>query len=76
MDKKSTKIIDSNLRNITKAQNVSIHDMCSKCEFASKQWNVLKHDIHSKSVFSSKQWNVRKRNKESSKHEVYPLIKV
>ena len=34
MDKKSTKIIDSNLRHVTKALHVPIRDMCSKFEFA------------------------------------------
>ena len=63
MDKKSAKIIDSNLRNVTKALHVPKRDMCSKCEFASKQWNVLKHDMHPKSVFAAKHWNVRKWNK-------------
>ena len=76
MDKKSAKIIDSNLRNVTKALHVPKRDMCSKCEFASKQWNVLKHDMRPKSVFASKQWNVQKWNKESSKNEIYPLRKV
>ena len=37
MDKKSNKIIVSNLRHVTKALNVPKRDMCSKCEFASKQ---------------------------------------
>ena len=36
MDKKSTKIIVLNLRNVTKALHVPKRDMCSKCEFASK----------------------------------------
>ena len=75
MDKKSAKFIESNMRNITKALHVPKRDMCSKCEFASKQWNVLKHNILPKSVFASKQWNVRKWNKDSSKNLVYPLIK-
>ena len=75
MYKKSAKTIDSNLRNVTKAQHVPQRVMCSKCELASKQWNVLKHIMHSKSVFASKQWNVWKWNKELSKSKVYPLIK-
>ena len=45
MDKKSANIIDSNLRNVTKALHVPKRYMCAKCEFASKQWNVLKHVI-------------------------------
>ena len=75
-DKKSAKIIDSNLRNVKKALHVPKRDMCSKCEFASKQWNVLKQDMRPKSVFASKQLNVQKWNKKSSKNEVYPVIKV
>ena len=55
MDKKSAKIIDSNLRNVTKALHVPKRVMCSKCEFASKQCYVLKHDMCPKSVFGSKQ---------------------
>ena len=37
MDKKSTKIIDSDLRNVTKAIPVPKRDLSLKCEFASKQ---------------------------------------
>ena len=37
MDQKSAKIIDSNLKNVTKAPHVPKRDVCSKCEFASKQ---------------------------------------
>ena len=37
MDKKSPKIIDLNLRNVTKALRVQKRDMSSKCEFALKQ---------------------------------------
>ena len=37
MDKKYAKIIDSYLRNVTKALHVPKCDMCSKCEFVSKQ---------------------------------------
>ena len=55
MDKRSAKIIDSNLRNVTKALQVPKCDMCSTYEFASKQWNVLKHDMRPKCVFASKQ---------------------
>ena len=76
MDKKSAKIIYSNLRHVTKALHVPKRGMCSKCEFASKQWNVLRHDMHPKSLFASEQWNVRKWNKELSKNEVHPLIKI
>ena len=76
MDKNSAKIVDSNMINVTKALHVPKRDVCSKYEFASKQWNALKHDISPKSVFASKQWNVQKWNKESSKNEVYPLRKV
>ena len=67
MERKSANIINSNLRNITKALHVPRRDMYSKCEFTSKQWNVLKHDMRQKSVFASKQWNVQKWNKELSK---------
>ena len=45
MDKKSAKIVVSNLINVTKALYVSKRDMCSKCEFASKQCNVPKQDM-------------------------------
>ena len=38
MDQKSAKIIDSNLRNVTKAEHVPKRDMCSECEFASNIW--------------------------------------
>ena len=75
MDKKSAKIIDSNLRKVTKALHVPNRDMCSMCEFASKQWNVLKHGMRKKCVIASKQWNIGKLNKESSKVEVYSIIK-
>ena len=37
MDMKSAKIIDSNMRNVTKALHVPKRDACYKCEFASKQ---------------------------------------
>ena len=37
MDKKTAEIIDSNLRNVTKALHVPKRDMCSKWEFALKQ---------------------------------------
>ena len=37
MYKKSAKLIDSNLRNVTKALHVPKRDMCPKCVFASKQ---------------------------------------
>ena len=37
MDKKSAKNIDSNLRNVTKAQHVPKHDMRLKFVFSSKQ---------------------------------------
>ena len=36
MDKKYAKIIDTNLRYVTKALNVPKHNICSKCEFAFK----------------------------------------
>ena len=76
MNRKSDKIIVSNLRNLTKALHVSKQDMCLKCEFASKHWNVLKQMCPKYVFATSKQWNVRKRNKESSKIEEYLLIKV
>ena len=50
--------------------------MCSKWEFASKQWSVPKDDMCQKCVFASKQWNVQKWNKELSKIEGYPAIMV
>ena len=37
MNMKSVKLIDSNLRNVSKPLLVPKRDMCSKCEFASKQ---------------------------------------
>ena len=37
MNKKSAKIIDSNLKNVTKALHVPKGNMCSKCELASKK---------------------------------------
>ena len=76
MNKKSAKIIDSYLRNVTKALHDPKRDIFLKCEFTSKQWNVPQHDTQSKCVFASKQWNAQKWNKESSKSDGYPLIKV
>ena len=77
MGKKSAKMIDSNQRNFTKPLNVPKREcMCSKCEFASKQWNVQKHGMCSKCVLASKKGNVPKWNKELSKIECYSFIKV
>ena len=48
-------MIESNLRNITKAIHVSKRDMCSKSEFASEILNVKKRVMRPKCLFASKQ---------------------